>query len=54
MTCWTCAYQNRNSPATFLGLCTFPAANNPDKNKPIPPEFVDKGCKNWKEREEKE
>ena len=45
--CWTCRYQKNTSPDTFLGLCTRPAPSNPDRNKEIPPEFVDKGCKLW-------
>ena len=45
--CWTCEYQ-RIGGDTFLGLCAFPAKNNPKRDKPIPPAFVDTGCRNWK------
>ena len=44
--CWTC-HQQQIGGVTFLGLCKFPAKNNPDRNKPIPHNIVDIGCKNW-------
>jgi hypothetical protein len=48
--CWTCFYQNKNSPTTLLGVCTCPSKNNPTLAKEIPPEWVDRGCKNWKQK----
>ena len=48
--CWTCQYQ-RLGGDTFLGLCSYPAKNNPNRDKPIPPAFVDTGCGNWKAKD---
>jgi hypothetical protein len=50
--CWTCSFQKIGG-VTFLGKCTYPAANNPTGEKNIPPEFVDKGCKRWALKERK-
>ena len=44
--CWTCNHQQIGG-SSFLGLCKFPAPNNPDRNKPIPPHVVDNGCAKW-------
>lgn len=49
--CWTCRHQNINSQLTLIGNCMYPAKNNPERNKPVPPEIVDKGCRNWQEKE---
>jgi len=49
-TCWTCNFQLYTAQYTFLGNCSCPAPNNPDRNKPIPPEIVDKGCNKWIQR----
>jgi len=43
--CWTCAFQKLGGNDTFLGKCRFPARNNPDRDKKIPPEVVDNGCR---------
>lgn len=48
--CWTCRSHAINSPTTFIGNCTCLTKNNPDRCKPVPPEFVDIGCKNWTEK----
>jgi hypothetical protein len=48
--CWTCRRQYINAQDTLIGQCTAPAKNNPDRNKPIPGEVVDRGCKLWVEK----
>ena len=51
--CWTCNHQQIGG-TTFLGLCKYPAANNPDRNKPIPSNIVDKGCPKWELKQKKD
>ena len=51
--CWTCSNHKNWGHETFLGRCSFPAVNNPTRDKQIPPHIVDKGCKNHSPRPDK-
>lgn len=44
--CWDCSYQNITDN-TFLGTCTWFSKNKSQKDKEIPPEVVDVGCKHF-------
>lgn len=41
--CWQCKYQNLGG-STFFGICTW-FSHNAKKNKEIPVNIVDVGCK---------
>lgn len=45
--CWSCAYQDVSRRDTFLGVCTWFSQHNKGKDKEIPPNVVDVGCKHW-------
>ena len=42
--CWNCKYQDVTTPV-FLGTCTWFSKHKKGKDKDIPPEVVDEGCK---------
>ena len=42
--CWQCRYQRLDIETTFLGICTWFSCHG-RKDKDIPPEKVDEGCK---------
>lgn len=44
--CWECVY-NDLSGNSFLGICTWFEKHNRGKNKEIPPNVVDVGCKHF-------
>lgn len=52
--CWECQHQKIGGYDTFLGRCRYPAKNNPGRDKQIPPEVVDKGCKFREQRTREE
>jgi hypothetical protein len=47
--CWDCAYQ-QIAGDTFLGKCTWFSKHKREKDKEIPPEVVDAGCKHFVQR----
>ena len=47
--CWTCAFQ-KIAGMTFLGVCTWFERYRKGKNKDIPSELVDIGCKHWQKK----
>jgi hypothetical protein len=47
--CWQCGYQHLANE-TFLGKCTWFSKNKKGKDKDIPPEVVDVGCKHFVQR----
>jgi len=49
ITCWDCKYQ-QIAGDTFLGKCTWFSEHKREKNKDIPPEVVDIGCKHFVQR----
>jgi hypothetical protein len=48
--CWSCKFQNINSQTTLIGNCEKVTRNNPEGKKEIPGDFVDIGCKLWREK----
>jgi hypothetical protein len=49
--CWNCTYQ-QIAGDTFLGKCTWFSKHKQEKDKEIPPEVVDVGCKHFVRRRE--
>jgi hypothetical protein len=47
--CWNCVYQ-QIAGDTFLGKCTWFSKHKREKDKEIPPERVDVGCKYFVQR----
>lgn len=47
--CWNCDYQQIGGD-TFLGKCTWFSKHNHEKDKDIPPNIVDIGCKHFVQR----
>lgn len=47
--CWDCGYQQLANE-TFLGRCTWFSKHKKEKDKDIPPEVVDVGCKHFVQR----
>jgi hypothetical protein len=47
--CWSCYYQ-QIAGDTFLGKCTWFSKHKNKKDKEIPPERVDVGCKYYAQR----
>jgi hypothetical protein len=47
--CWDCSYQ-QIAGDTFLGKCTWFSKHKREKDKEIPPEVVDVGCKHFVQR----
>jgi len=47
--CWDCGYQQIGGD-TFLGKCTWFSKHKREKDKEIPPEVVDIGCKHFVRR----
>jgi hypothetical protein len=47
--CWDCTYQQIGGE-TFLGKCTWFSKHKREKDKDIPPEVVDAGCKHFVRR----
>jgi len=48
--CWDCAYQ-QIAGDTFLGKCTWFSKRKRGKDKDIPPNIVDTGCKLFVQRD---
>lgn len=44
--CWDCAHQ-QIAGDTFLGKCTWFSKHKREKDKEIPPDVVDIGCKHF-------
>jgi hypothetical protein len=44
--CWECVFNDLRGSA-FLGICTWFEKNNRGRNKEIPSEVVDIGCKHF-------
>jgi hypothetical protein len=49
--CWSCIYQ-QIAGDTFLGKCTWFSKHKRERDKEIPPEVVDVGCKHFVHRGE--
>ena len=49
--CYECKHNNYRTPDTFLGNCEYPAKNNPERKKAIPPGIIDNGCKYWEKKD---
>lgn len=47
--CWDCSYQ-QIAGDTFLGKCTWFSKHKREKDKEIPPDVVDVGCKHFVQR----
>jgi len=47
--CWSCTYQ-LIAGDTFLGKCTWFSKHKREKDKEIPPDKVDVGCKHFIQR----
>lgn len=47
--CWHCSYQ-QIAGDTFLGKCTWFSKHKHEKDKEIPSEVVDVGCKHFAQR----
>ena len=47
--CWDCSYQQIAND-TFLGKCTWFSKQKREKDKDIPPDVVDVGCKHFVQR----
>lgn len=50
-TCYECKHNNYRTPDTFLGNCEYPAKNNPERKKAIPPGIIDNGCRYWEKKD---
>ncbi len=48
--CWTCGFQKKGGPNTFLGICLYFEVQGKE-SKQIPENVVDIGCKFWKQKE---
>ena len=48
--CWDCQFNNFFPQDTFLGICTWFEKHGKGRNKEIPPEIVDKGCKHFQSK----
>lgn len=44
--CWDCGYQ-QIAGDTFLGRCTWFSKHKQEKDKEIPPNVIDVGCKHF-------
>lgn len=44
--CWNCGYQQIGCD-TFLGKCTWFSKHNHERDKDIPPNIIDIGCKHF-------
>lgn len=45
--CWDCQFNDLVPKDTFFGICTWFEKHAKGLNKEIPPEIVDKGCKQF-------